>query len=47
MDQLAAWIDDALSAARKDDEAALDAIAGEVRDLLRGFPMPGFGELPA
>jgi glycine hydroxymethyltransferase len=43
MDQLAAWIDDALSAARKDDEAALEAIAGEVRDLLAGYPMPGVG----
>jgi glycine hydroxymethyltransferase len=41
MDRLAAWIDDALSAARKDDEAALEAIRGEVRDLLAGFPMPG------
>jgi glycine hydroxymethyltransferase len=47
MEQLATWIDDALSAARKDDEAALDAINGEVRSLLAGFPMPGFGELPA
>ncbi|HEY0359706.1 MAG TPA: serine hydroxymethyltransferase [Mycobacteriales bacterium] len=47
MDRLAGWIDDALSAARKDDEAALDAIAGEVRGLLAGFPMPGLGELPA
>jgi glycine hydroxymethyltransferase len=41
MDRVAAWIDDALTAARKDDEAALDTIRGEVRDLLAGFPMPG------
>jgi glycine hydroxymethyltransferase len=41
MDKVAGWIDDALTAARKDDEAALDAIRGEVRDLLIDFPMPG------
>jgi glycine hydroxymethyltransferase len=42
MPQVATWIDEAVSAAVKDDEAALDRIAGEVRELLTGFPMPGY-----
>ncbi|HEX5598323.1 MAG TPA: serine hydroxymethyltransferase [Micromonosporaceae bacterium] len=42
MPQVAAWMDAAISAALKDDEAALARIAGEVRDLLAGYPMPGF-----
>src|SRR6185503_14207026 len=41
MPQIAAWMDDAISAALKDDEPAIERIAGEVRDLLAGFPMPG------
>jgi glycine hydroxymethyltransferase len=35
-------MDDAILAAAKDDEAALDRIAGEVRDLMSAFPMPGW-----
>ena len=42
MPLIAAWLDDAIAAAVKDDEATLDRIAGEVRDLLAGFPMPGW-----
>ena len=42
MPQVAAWMDDTITAALKDDEAAISAIAGEVRDLLSGYPMPGF-----
>jgi glycine hydroxymethyltransferase len=42
MATIAAWIDDAITAAAKDDEAVLDRIAGEVRDLLAAFPMPGW-----
>ncbi len=42
MPQVAAWMDDAVSAALKDDEAAIARIAGEVSDLLAGFPMPGY-----
>ncbi|MDG4767307.1 serine hydroxymethyltransferase [Solwaraspora sp. WMMD406] len=42
MPQVAAWMDDAVTAAVKDDEAALDRIAGEVADLLAGYPMPGY-----
>ena len=42
MPAIAAWIDDAITAAAKDDEAVLDRIAREVRDLLSGFPMAGW-----
>jgi glycine hydroxymethyltransferase len=46
MPQIAAWMDEAITAATKDDEAAIERIAGEVRDLLAGFPMPGYAETP-
>jgi len=46
MPQIAAWMDEAISAALKDDEPAIERIAGEVRDLLAGFPMPGYAETP-
>jgi glycine hydroxymethyltransferase len=42
MPQVAAWIDEAVDAAVKDDEPTLDRIAGEVRELLDGYPMPGW-----
>ena len=42
MPQVASWMDDAITAAIKDDEAALRRIAGDVSDLLAGYPMPGF-----
>jgi glycine hydroxymethyltransferase len=40
MTSVADWIDRAVTVA--DDRPALDAIAGEIRDLLSGFPMPGW-----
>ena len=46
MPQIAAWMDEAITAAVKDDEAAIERIAGEVRDLLAGFPMPGWAPAP-
>jgi glycine hydroxymethyltransferase len=46
MPLVAAWMDRALTALAKDDEAALDSIAGEVADLLTGFPMPGWSPTP-
>src|SRR5262249_48146023 len=46
MAQVAAWMDDAISAAAKDDEAVIERIAGEVRELLSAFPMPGWGGHP-
>jgi glycine hydroxymethyltransferase len=42
MAAIAAWMDDAITAAAKDDEAVLDRIAAEIRDLLAAFPMPGW-----
>ncbi|MFC7244508.1 serine hydroxymethyltransferase [Catellatospora aurea] len=42
MPQVAAWMDEAVTAAVKDDPATGERIAGEVRDLLQAFPMPGY-----
>jgi glycine hydroxymethyltransferase len=42
MPQIAAWMDEAITAAAKEDESVLERIAAEVRDLLAGFPMPGW-----
>ena len=42
MPPIAGWMDDAITAAVKDDEPAIDRIAGEVRELLGGFPMAGW-----
>jgi glycine hydroxymethyltransferase len=42
MAPLAAWMDEAITAATKADEATLDRIAVEVRDLLSAFPAPGW-----
>jgi glycine hydroxymethyltransferase len=42
MPQVAAWIAEAVDAAVKDDEGTLERIAGEVRDLLAAYPMPGW-----
>ena len=46
MPQLAAWIDESITAAAKDDEAALDNIAAEIRDLLVAYPVPGWSPQP-
>jgi glycine hydroxymethyltransferase len=46
MPQLAAWIDEAVTAAAKDDEATLGRVAAEVRDLLAGYPAPGWSPEP-
>ena len=48
MPQVAAWIERAVTSASRgpldDAEVAkdLDIVAGEIRDLLTGFPMPGY-----
>jgi glycine hydroxymethyltransferase len=42
MPQVAAWMDETVTAAAKEEVATLDRIAGEVRDLLAGYPMPGY-----
>jgi len=46
MPQLAAWMDEAITAAAKDDEGPLDRIAAEIRDLLTAFPAPGWSPQP-
>jgi glycine hydroxymethyltransferase len=46
MPQVAQWIDEVVTAAVKEDEAVVDRIAGEVRDLLSGYPMPGWSPAP-
>jgi glycine hydroxymethyltransferase len=38
---LARWIDESVEAAKAGEEATLERIAGEVRELASGFPVPG------
>jgi glycine hydroxymethyltransferase len=42
MPQLAAWMDEAIMAAAKEDEEPLPRIAAEVADLLSAYPVPGW-----
>jgi glycine hydroxymethyltransferase len=42
MAQIAAWMDEAIVAAAKDDERTIERVAGEVREMLAAFPMPGW-----
>ena len=42
MPQVAAWMDEAITAALKEDEASIGRVAGEIRELLAGFPMAGW-----
>jgi glycine hydroxymethyltransferase len=42
MEPIAAWMDEAVTAAAKDDEAVLERIAAEVRELLASYPTPGW-----
>ena len=44
MPLVAAWIDRTVSAALKEDTGELEKIAGEVKELLSAFPMPGYTE---
>jgi glycine hydroxymethyltransferase len=46
MPQLAAWMDEAITAAAKDDDGPLERIAAEIRDLLTAFPAPGWSPQP-
>ncbi|HEX6934376.1 MAG TPA: serine hydroxymethyltransferase [Streptosporangiaceae bacterium] len=46
MPQVAAWMDEAIRAASKQDDTVIERIAGQVRELLAGFPMPGFAPEP-
>ncbi len=42
MPPIAAWMDEAITAATKEDEAAIERIATEVREFLADFPIPGW-----
>jgi glycine hydroxymethyltransferase len=42
MAPIAAWIDEAITAAAKTDDATLDRIAADVRDFLAAYPIPGW-----
>jgi glycine hydroxymethyltransferase len=42
MPQIAAWMDEAVEAGKKDDGDALDRIAADVRDFTKAFPIPGW-----
>jgi glycine hydroxymethyltransferase len=42
MSQVADWIDRAVQAAVTGDEPAIEKVAEEVRELLSGYPMPGW-----
>jgi glycine hydroxymethyltransferase len=45
MPHVAAWFSDSVDALVKDDEATQQRIAGEIADLLDGFPMPGWSRV--
>ncbi|MEU5880656.1 serine hydroxymethyltransferase [Spirillospora sp. NPDC047279] len=47
MPRLAAWIDEVVqSVAKADDEDVLNRVAGQVRELLAAYPMPGWAVTP-
>jgi len=46
MPQVAAWMDEAITAATKEDEQVIERVAGQVRELLAAFPMPGWTAQP-
>ena len=42
MPQVAEWIDRTVTAANDGDETAIGAVAAEIKELLAGYPMPGW-----
>ncbi|TDD92565.1 serine hydroxymethyltransferase [Actinomadura darangshiensis] len=46
MPQIAAWIDEVVQATAKQDGAVVDRVAGQVRELLASYPMPGWTSAP-
>jgi glycine hydroxymethyltransferase len=42
MPMLAAWMDEAITAAVKEDDGTVERIAGEIRDFLSAYPIPGW-----
>jgi glycine hydroxymethyltransferase len=47
MPRVSAWIDRALEATARHDRPARWRIAGEVRELPAGYPIPGWRQVPA
>jgi glycine/serine hydroxymethyltransferase len=39
--QIACWIDEGVEAVKRENEAEIERIAGEVLELTRAFPIPG------
>ncbi|GAA0578553.1 serine hydroxymethyltransferase [Actinomadura livida] len=46
MPQVAAWIDEVVQATAKQDETVVERVAGQIRELLAGYPMPGWTSAP-
>ncbi|MCP9947966.1 MULTISPECIES: serine hydroxymethyltransferase [Actinomadura] len=46
MPRIAAWIDEVVQAAAKQDETVVDRVAGQVREMLAAYPMPGWKPAP-
>lgn len=44
MPQVAEWMSRVVDAVVKDDDSVLATVAGEVRELLKGYPMAGYAE---
>jgi glycine hydroxymethyltransferase len=42
MPQIASWMDEAVDAAKREDEDTLDRIKGEVAEFVRPYPIPGW-----
>jgi len=42
MEPIAAWMDEAITAAAKEDEQSIERIAAEIREMLASFPIPGW-----
>lgn len=42
MPRIAAWMDEAIEAGKKEDDAGLDRIAAEVREFCAAYPIPGW-----
>jgi glycine hydroxymethyltransferase len=41
MERIASWIEEGIDAAKREDEATIERIAADVRELALGFPIPG------
>ncbi|TDC56558.1 serine hydroxymethyltransferase [Actinomadura sp. KC345] len=46
MPQVAAWIDEVVQAAAKQDETVVERVAGQIREMLAAYPMPGWSTTP-